>query len=187
MKGIIFRFLEEFITKNCGEDKFQELVAHCPMQTKEPFVGPGTYPDGDFFSIFNATVKDLGLAHDDALRLFGEFCFPRLAGRYPHFVTPYAKAKPFLLTVDAVIHIEVRKLLKDAVLPKFYYDDPDPQHLIIVYQSERRLCRFMEGLLDGVGKHFGERITQEQRKCTYRGDNECEFLLSFDESNHPGA
>ena len=79
MKGVIFNYLEEFITENWGEEKYEEILGECPLKTKEPFVGPGTYPDTDLLAIVSKTVEKLGITLPDALRSFGKFCFPKLS------------------------------------------------------------------------------------------------------------
>ena len=42
MKGIIFNIAESFIVENHGEDVFDDIIANCQLETKEPYVGPGT-------------------------------------------------------------------------------------------------------------------------------------------------
>lgn len=127
MKGIVFNLLEEFITSMLGEEKYEEIVAGCDLKTKEPFVGPGTYPDEDLFAIVGKTVAVSGIALPDALRGFGRFCFPRLAEKFPVFVTAHNHPKPFLKSVETVIHVEVKKLYPDAVLASF---PPSSRHFV---------------------------------------------------------
>lgn len=179
MKGIVFNLLEEFIAEKLGEEKYEEIVAGCDMMTKEPFVGPGTYPDDDLFAIVGKTVEVSGIALPDALRAFGRFCFPKLAERFPDFIVPHTHPKSFLKTVDTVIHVEVRKLYPDAEPPYFTYDDPTPDRLIMRYSSKRRLCHLMEGLIDGVSDYYKTPIRYRQTKCLLEGGSECEFELVF--------
>lgn len=179
MKGIVFNLLEEFITEKLGEERYEEIVAGCDLITKEPFVGPGTYPDEDLFAIVGKTVEVSGIALPDALRAFGRFCFPKLAEKFPNFVAAHTHPKPFLKTVETVIHVEVKKLYPDAVLPCFTYEDPAPDRLIMRYSSKRRLCHLMEGLIDGVSDYYKTPIRHRQTMCILEGGNECEFELVF--------
>ena len=41
------------------------------------------------------------------------------------------------------------------------------------YRSERRMCAFAEGLIEGAAEHFGERATIAQPQCMHRGDDHC--------------
>ena len=126
MKGVIFNLVEKFITENWGEEKYEEVLSLCSLQTKEPFVGPGTYPDADLISIVGKASEVLGVSVPDALKAFGKFMLPQLIAKFPNFVTPYKNPKDFLMTIDSVIHVEVRKLYRDADTPKFTFTDPVP-------------------------------------------------------------
>lgn len=179
MKGIVFNLFEEFITEKFGEGKYEEILSGCNLKTKEPFVGPGSYPDEDLLEIVGKTVQATGIPLPDALGSFGRFCFPKLAERFPAFVTPYNHPKPFLKTVDSVIHIEVRKLYRDAEPPSFTFEEPSPDTLIMRYHSKRKLCLFMEGMIEGVAEYYKSPIKQRQKRCMLEGGSDCEFELIF--------
>ncbi len=180
MKGVVFNILEDFVVDNFGDEKWEEIYEMCPLQTSEPFVGPKTYPDTDLFSIVSTTCSVLGVEPAFALRAFGKYAFPRLAGKFPVFLEGFTEAKPFLLSVDGVIHVEVAKLMEGSVLPKFEYSGDNPDQLQIHYSSKRGLCHLMEGLLDGVAEHFGETITHTQSACAHEGAEHCTFDIKFE-------
>jgi len=179
MKGVVFNLLEAFIIEGWGEDTLDDIMEVCPLHTTEPFVGPKTYPDADLFAIVGAACAKLGVSTDVAVRAFGKFSFPHLAGRFPVFLEGHDSARSFLLSVHDVIHVEVNKLMEGSVLPDFVYREGPNGTLIIDYYSRRKLCFFMEGLIDGVAEHFGERIEQTQTRCVHRGDPHCTFELEF--------
>lgn len=179
MKGIIFNLLEEFITENLGESAYEKILEQCQLTTQEPFVGPGSYPDEDLMAIAGKTIETMGVTADEALRAFGRFCFPRMVGKYPEFVNPFNHPKPFLKSIDSVVHVEVKKLYKDAEPPCFVYEDPADDTLVIKYSSKRKLCKFMEGLIDGVADHFKSPIQYEQSSCKHDGAENCHFELKF--------
>ncbi len=180
MKGIIFNALEEFICENWGDDKYEKILSLCPLVTKEPFVGPGTYPDADLTTIATKAADILGVPLDDALRAFGRFTFGKLVAKFPSFMESSSSARDFLLIVNSVIHVEVKKLYPGAVTPEFTYEDLSESQLIMVYHSNRKLCSLMEGLIDGVGEHFNTAIHQQQTQCMHHGDDVCKFDLRFE-------
>src|SRR4030065_2479676 len=109
MKGVVFNLLEAYIEENLGEGKYEEILDECTLMSKEPFVGTGTYPDQDLMAIVAETIKVAGVPLSEALRSFGRFCFNKLAEKYPDFVNPYTHPKPFLTSVESIIHVEVKK------------------------------------------------------------------------------
>lgn len=168
MKGIIFNIAEKFIADRFGEEKLEQILSACELETIEPFVGPGTYPDSDLMEIVHTAAEKVGLPMPEFMKQMGHFTFFKLAERYPNFVAPYSNPKDFLMTVDNVIHVEVRKLYRDTQLPIFQYSEPSENELVITYYSKRKMYDLMEGLINGVAEHFNTRI--EQRHSRYEKD-----------------
>ncbi len=187
MKGVVFNLLEAFVVENWGEEAYESILDLCPLQTKEPFVGPGTYPDADLFTIATAAAERVGVPLPDALRAFGKFAFPHLVAKFPDYAKDASTAREFLLGVHSVIHVEVRKLMPEAVTPSFEYRDDDGSALTVRYQSSRKLCHFMEGLLDGLGAHYGTTLEHEQVCCMHDGAPHCDFRVRFVEQSEHAA
>jgi len=179
VKGIVFTTLESFLEENFGEDFLDEVLEDSTLKTTEPFVGPGTYPDEDLVELVVNSAARAGIEVPDALRSFGVFMFGKLAAGFPQFVESQSCPKEFLLSVHDIIHVEVRKLWPDAVTPAFSYIDEGEDRLTIDYDSPRRLCATMSGLLEGVAQHFEVPIAQEETRCTSQGAETCRFELRF--------
>jgi Haem-NO-binding len=180
MKGVVFNLLESFVCENWGPEAYDTVLSRCQLSTQEPFVGPGTYPDSDLYAVAGAVAQLAGLSLPDALRAFGRYCFPHLAAVVPKLATGHADAASFLKSVDKVIHMEVRKLYPRARTPSFTCVDERPDRFIVRYRSERKLCAFMEGLLEGTGVYFQTRIQVEHVRCMHQGHEYCELDLRFE-------
>ena len=167
------------MSENFGDEKYEEILNECSLKTKEPFIGPGTYPDEDLMAITNKAVEKLGITLPEALRAFGKFSFLQMGKKFPDFLKPYDHPKPFLKTIESVIHVEVKKLYQDADPPRFIYKEPAANRLTIKYESKRRLCQYMEGLIDGVADFYKSPIQYKQKTCMLEGGGECEFDLTF--------
>lgn len=176
MKGIIFRELERMVHAELGESAWEDLLGQLGI---DGFVSAETYPDDDLYRLVTALVTKTGTPQESLLFGFGRHMSVRLIADYPVFVTPNMTAKGFLSAVDNVIHVEVRKLHPDAVLPSFQCEDPGPDQLVMLYRSSRQLCDLAAGLIAGVGDHFGERVAQEHTRCLKLGDDHCRFELTF--------
>ena len=187
MKGVIFNLLEDFVSEGWGEETYEAILAGCPLHTKEPFVGPATYPDADLLAIVSKTTERLGISVPEAVHSFGKYCFPRLAAKFPVFVQGHVHPKTFLKTIDNVIHVEVRKLFRDAEPPRITYTDPADDRLVLRYESKRRLCSLMTGLLEGAGEFFAVPIEYTQTQCMLQGAPACEFDLRFPSQAEGGA
>lgn len=179
MKGMIFNIFEDFICENWSVELYEEIFSRCPLKTKEPFVGPKTYPDVDFIAILKKTCEILEVDVEEGLRAFGKFAFIKLQQKYPYLINDEAGARNFLLTLDSVIHAEIKKIYPEAELPGFSYQDLSESQLIMIYKSKKQLCSLVEGLLEGVADYFDTEIKVCQNKCVKKGDSECEFDLHF--------
>jgi Haem-NO-binding len=179
MKGIIFNLLEDFIVDGWGEERFERIFSACPLHTKTAFVGPGTYPDSDLFALVERATVELGVDAPTALRAFGRYAMPKLAGKFEVFVRDHRHPKSFLCTLDTLIHVEVRKLFEHAEPPHLWFEDPAPNELVLHYQSRRKLCPLFEGLLDGTADYFGVPFTRTQTACMGDGAPSCDFALCF--------
>jgi hypothetical protein len=90
------------------------------------------------------------------------------------------KAKDFILSIDQVIHVEVKKLYPGAITPKFVYKNDKTNSLTVDYISPRKLCYFMEGLLMGCSAYFKQNIKFSQSTCAHHGGQNCTFELNFE-------
>ena len=181
MKGIIFTHLESMVDSVMGAHAWQRVVAETELRTTEGyFVGPRNYPDEDLFALVATASRLSGTPVDELVHAFGRFLFAPLARAFPGFIRPEMTSKSFLMTVDRVIHIEVRKLHPDALLPTIRYEDPAGDRLILLYQSPRRLCQLAIGLIEGTAAHFHERVTCEHTRCMKQGSDHCRFECTFE-------
>ena len=98
--------------------------------------------------------------------------------RFPQFFD-HDGLFPFLLSVDHLIHVEVRKLFPDAGVPHFEYHEQLPDRLTMVYQSPRKLCKLAEGLIDGSAKHFNQAYHLTHDVCMHKGDDCCHLLVTL--------
>lgn len=180
MKGIVFRLLEKMVTTKLGPGAWEALVDQSPLETPGgAFIGSETYPDADLMALVTTASRMTGRPAGDLVRSFGQFIFQDLANLHPMFIKPGMDARRFLLTVDRVIHVEVRKLHPGVLLPSFEYEEPAADRLVMIYRSPRQLCDLAAGLIDGVADHFGEGIEQHQPNCTKLGHDHCRFELVF--------
>lgn len=179
MKGIVFRLFEDFVTEAHGADLWERVLAETELETKEPFVGPGTYPDEDLLALVGTASRVLGVPVPDAVRSFGRFSLAHLVGAVPGLTDGYHDPRELLLALDGTVHSEVRKLWRDARPPRFETESPSPELLRLHYESARGLCPLVAGLLDGAIEHYGVPFEHTHTHCVHRGDARCTFELSF--------
>jgi hypothetical protein len=115
----------------------------------------------------------------DLLRWFGREAMPLLATRYPTYFSAHTATRPFVLSVNSIIHPEVRKVYPGADVPTFGFRDEADGSLLMNYRSARRLCALAQGFVEGAGDHFGEALDFEHLKCMHNGDSSCLCRITF--------
>ncbi len=177
MKGIVFNLLEEIVVREHGDETWDALLE--AAGAGGAYTSLGNYPDAELMGLVAAASQALALPAVDVVRWYGRSALPLLAERYPAFFAPHRDVRAFALTLNEIIHPEVRKLYPGAKTPVFAFDASDPDRLVLDYRSERRLCAFAEGLLLGAGDHFGQPVEIVQPECMHRGDERCLLVIGF--------
>lgn len=177
MKGIVFNLLEEVVCRQYGDDTWDRLLD--AAGDDGVYTSLGSYPDDKIFALIAVAATTLGQPPEDVLRWFGRQSMPLLAERYPSFFIGLSGTRPFLLTLNEIIHPEVRKLYPGAYVPHFDFDSRSPDVLLMGYHSERKLCALAHGFIEGAADHFGEEASAGQQLCMHRGDPKCLFEVRF--------
>ncbi len=181
MKGIIFNLLEEVVTTEMGEESWDGILEQAGADGA--YTSLGNYADQEFVALLQATAGLAGKGANETLKWFGRRSMPVLARRYPEFFVKHGGLRSFLLSLNDVIHAEVRKLYPGADVPVFQFETPagEAAHdtLIIHYRSKRQLCMLAEGFIEGAADHFTERVAIRQSACMLEGAPACVIGCSF--------
>ncbi|MGH2722353.1 MAG: heme NO-binding domain-containing protein [Actinomycetota bacterium] len=182
MKGIIFNLLEEVVSEEFGESAWDELLDR--VEVDGAYTSLASYPDVELMGLLEALPTLSGLRGDELLRWFGRASMPVLAQRYPGFFDGHTSTRSFLLTLNNIIHPEVRKLYPGADVPVFDFEPvgdstTGEDTMVVGYRSARRLCALAEGFIQGAAEIFGEDLVMEQPLCMKRGDERCALVCKF--------
>ena len=175
MKGIVFNLLEEVVIAQHGEAAWDTLLDATGLAGS--YTSLGSYPDEEIVKLVVAGANALSLSPAEVLRWFGRQAIPLLAKRYPVFFNGHRTAQSFILSVNDIIHPEVRKLYAGAHCPIFRFEQKADGMLLLTYDSPRKLCALAHGFIEGAGDHYGEAMNVEHLTCMHNGDSKC--LLSI--------
>ena len=181
MKGHIFNLLERFIVETAGAGACEKILDSCEFEGNGVFVRPGNYPDSDLVELVNETVDQLGLTVEQAHLAFGEWIFPHLAKLVPSEMVDVGHPKKFLMTLNEIHEVELKKLWPDAEPPKFYCEDMGPDSMTFTYDSPRQMFDLVDGVLKSVAKYYSVPIRWEKKfREGDAGYRVCQFDLVFE-------
>ena len=173
MKGVVFNLLEQVVSEEAGEAAWEQAIVDSGVDGA--YTSLGSYPHEELQALATSIADQLGIEPNEAVLWFGRHALPKLATHYPGLFEPFDSTLPFLGTLNDIIHPEVRKLYPGADVPVFDYRVVEADRILMGYRSERGLCFFGQGLIEGAGDHFGENLKVAQPTCQHRGDPECTF------------
>lgn len=176
MKGVIFNILEQAVVEQLGDGTWDDLLDATGLDGA--YTSLGSYPDSEIMALVDAAAGALDKTPAEILRWFGTHAIPLLAAKYPAFFDGQPDTRNFLLSVNGIIHPEVRKLYSGAGCPHFQFKDQAGE-LIIGYNSPRKLCALAHGFIDGSAAHYGEAVTVEHRTCMHDGADECQLAVKW--------
>ncbi|MEN7536281.1 heme NO-binding domain-containing protein [Aurantiacibacter flavus] len=177
MKGIVFNILQEAVEQKFGEDAWESLIDASGVCGA--YTSLGSYPDQELFALVAAAAALLETNEAEVLRWFGRSAMPMLEVRYPELFVNHRTSRSFILSVNDIIHPEVRKLYAGASCPHFHFDEDTEGRLLLGYRSPRQLCQLAHGFIDGALDLFDERATIEHLLCMHRGDGICRMAIDW--------
>jgi hypothetical protein len=177
MKGVVFDILRDMVEEHYGLEGWQAILD--ASGSNGIYVASKTYDDSELMGLVASASKITQIPSDDLIFAFGEYMVSGFHQRFPHFFIEAESFIKFLVSVDKIIHVEVRKLYPDAGLPTFDYCDEEPTKLTMIYKSPRKLCRLAEGLISGSAKHFNQNYELTHDVCMHTNSDHCELNIQI--------
>jgi hypothetical protein len=170
--GLIFASLRDYTIQRLGDERASEIWGDRLFATTE------AYADEWFLAQLERVAAVAGEPVAEAERGFGMFAAEKtFAGLFPAYYVESGDTRTFLLGVEEKIHELVRATVPGARPPRLHVQPLGEGGALVSYTSERRLCRLLEGLVQGTAAHYGERIELDELQCMHRGDAGCVFSV----------
>ena len=159
MKGIIFTEFLEMVEEKFSPEVADKIIDASETVTGGSYTSVGTYHHSELIEMVGHLSEESGVEVVPLVKVFGEHLFGRFVDLYPEFFEGRDNCFSFLELIEDHVHVEVKKLYPDAELPTFATTQPDPNKLIMTYESMRPFAPVAEGLILGCIAHFKENIS----------------------------
>jgi len=178
MHGIIFSELKKYVDTRFGGDTWNNLLKESGIGSKL-YMPIQEYPDEEAVALVSAASKMTGKSIPTILEDFGEFIVPDLMKMYWALIKPEWKTLDFIENTEETIHKVVRIKNPGANPPKIKCHRPSPDEVIITYNSPRRMCALVKGIVKGAAKFFNEQILVAETNCMLKGDSSCKISVKL--------
>ncbi|MCU7846262.1 MAG: heme NO-binding domain-containing protein [Candidatus Thiodiazotropha sp. (ex Monitilora ramsayi)] len=174
MYGVIIHFLREYvIERHGGEATWQALIEAQGYKYKLYFPVQD-YPDEEIVGLVETASKALKTPIPDVLEDFGSYAGPKLLSFY-HMYVKNKDMKTFdvIETAGANIHDVIHKHNPNRKPPRLSSQRESENVIVVHYQSHRKLCPVVRGIIRGLGEKFNERFDINETQCMHDGAEKC--------------
>jgi hypothetical protein len=165
MKGSIADCMAKMVIQLKGKEQWEAILETAGLPKTTTFLASQDIDDAAVLKVVGAACKVLGKTLPEIADAFGLYWVRYYAPKIYSSYYQVMSAKEFLLRMDTV-HEKVTKTLANAHPPRFTYEEPESNTLIMNYQSNRGLIDFLVGLIKGVGTHFNQPLTVTKLSAT---------------------
>lgn len=162
MKGAIFNAFFEMVEQQMGDEMLEKVVEGANLPHLGSYTAAGNYPDTEMNALLLQLHEKTNLAIPSLLEAFGKFTFGYLYRHYHHFFEGVTDAFELLGSVHDYIHVEVKKLYPDAILPAFTVEERNAEKLVLLYESPRAMGDLARGMIQATMEHYNEEFSLQE-------------------------
>lgn len=180
MYGLVNQAIEDLMRSKYGDTTWGVIKQRAGIQI-EAFLSMEEYPDNLTYGLIQAAAEILSISPDEILRAFGEHWILYTGKKgYGEMFTLAGESLPeFLQNLD-VLHTRVGVIMPHLQPPSFVCTDVDEHSLHLHYYSHRQgLAPMIIGLVQGLGKMFGNETEVSHIKGRHTGEDHDVFHVSW--------
>jgi hypothetical protein len=175
MHGIVFSELQKFVVSKHAHAGWKAVTEKAGL-AHQVYLAAGQYPDSEIVSLVTAASAMTGEEPFQIVEAFGEFLAPSLLKMYGHLLNPNWKSLDIIEHTEGVVHAVVRTSDMNALPPNLRTRRAEPDTVILVYDSPRKMCAMAVGIGKGLARHFNETLSVHQTQCMHKGGQSCEIV-----------
>jgi len=183
MKGIIIVVWEKYLTDQFGPDFIETYRKHVGEPPDQLPVSGKVYPDALLVNGLRIANQLTFYSEDRLMFEYGRyFMLNGLVEYLCGYLLAQAWSASDLLLLMRDAHAQMRRTPDGLEPPLFAYDllAEDKSHLVLTYESGRKLCSLLDGCIHGAADRFGEKAYTREHACMKRGSSACQFEVRFE-------
>lgn len=175
MFGTALRCLQDHIVEKYGQHKWQALLQKAGFPPDKAYSSIRFYPDSEFERLVNAGTEEFKMDKNMLLRKFGKLFGEHLLKVYGRMFLKNWKSLEIVEKVAPKVFVTIQMV--DPYTPKSSVkcERVSPDEVIVHYQSPRKMCVYISGIIDAVGEHFKEKLELTETQCMHQHKPECEI------------
>jgi hypothetical protein len=175
MHNIIIAELKYYFDIKFGTDLWPDIMKE--IGQKPPVLPSQDTPDHVVIDIISRASKITKKPVNEILEEFGEFVTPYLVRMYRPLIKSEWSTIDLVENAEQTIHKIVRMKNPGASPPELKCSRPSYEEVIIIYNSQRKMCGILKGIAKGLAKHYGQKIHIIETNCMQKGDPNCRISI----------
>ena len=174
MHGVVMTGLRAFVIQQHSRTAWEQVKEAADVD-RETYTRMEDYPDAEFERIYQVLLDDADASEAQLQRTFGRFLFEKLADMYGRiYFDDEWGALDLIDNVEETIHQSLKQRNDSGFTPPELDTEPSGEGgLAVLYRSDRHLCEFGKGLIQGSAEHYGADLTIDEPQCMKDGDDIC--------------
>ncbi|MDS0259164.1 heme NO-binding domain-containing protein [Haloarcula sp. S1CR25-12] len=166
--------LRTFVIEEHSRNRWEQVKEVAGVDT-DWYTRMEDYPDEEFQGIYEVLLEDAGVSDAELQRTFGQFLFEKLADMYGQiYFDDEWGVLDLIDNVEETIHQSLKQRNDSGFTPPELETEPFGEDgLAVLYSSDRHLCEFGKGLIQGSAAHYGTNLTIEEPQCMKDGADIC--------------
>lgn len=179
MYGMIFEFLREYVQERHGGQQTWKALLKANNKEHKIYFPSIEYPDKEIVALAFTASKTLNLPLSAVLEDFGSFLSMRLLNFY-HMYVDNKDWRTFEVIENAggCIHHAINRHNPTRKPPRLTTRRRSNDEMLLQYQSQRKLCHVVKGIVRGLGENFHENVTIVETQCMLNGADSCVMKLN---------
>lgn len=188
MVGLIQKLLCDMILIAADAATLEKIKQDAGIESDRVFHLNQVYSDEEWQRLFASTLKIMNLTEDQAIDIYADYFAKDALKRFPTWFVMCKNSYEFLL-IQPTIHNcfatgvteadgELRKQICKGITDKFHVDK-QAMKIVTHYRSPNQLCSLYIALAKWMIAHYQDTAIIEEKKCTKRGDDECEIVIQW--------
>jgi len=181
MYGLVNQAIQGLVTSRFGADVWDRIKSDAGVEV-DTFLSMEPYDDSITYDLVGSASAALEMPAADVLRAFGEYWVLETAAKgYGDLMKAAGRTLPEFITNLDQLHSRVLMTFPNLRPPSFQCTPVGPGELHLQYLSEREgLEPFVEGLIAGLGKHFGTEVDVTMIQPGSETAGPAEFLVRYE-------
>jgi hypothetical protein len=187
MHGFVFVTWERYLADRFGPRLLEDYRAVLGETGKNTPLMDRRYDDATLLVGLETAVRLTAWPADALLHEYGRyFLLNGLTRRLCSSLLNQVQSGLDLLLVMRNAHAQIGSAA-GITPPLFRYEQTpgDPDGLVLLYDSPRKLCSLLQGSIEGAARRYGQTVEIQEPRCMKRGDAACRFVVHFQSAQRP--